>query len=290
MFKDRHLLNRCVFKVKYWWIVIHVTIELSRCRPDAAHLINLAAVSAEEGVKGWAVSLARSQRSPAGSGLGPRSRRGPPPRAPPGGCRPCQPHSRRGTDTGLGARRPWAALSSAPSAESLSLAEFASFCVHGQAELDDLEISRAQGVRRGGWARDASSLGLGLWMEGTARRGPFGHFSLPTHTESVEAGTYLAGSFGEDEWANLTPSFLPGRGAGGQRPPPPRSSSLLPRLCFSPALPETGWALLPPQGLWATLGTAHPSPCLSGLLLTVWVLGWPQARTEGVPPFSWFFC
>ena len=34
-------------------------------------------------------------------------------------------------------------------------------------------------------------------------------------TVSVEAGTYLAGSFGEDEWANLTASFLPGRGWQG---------------------------------------------------------------------------
>lgn len=81
---------------------------------------------------------------------------------------PCQPHSRRGTDTGPGARSPWATLSSAPSAESLSLTEFASFCVHEQAELDDLEISRVQGVRCREWAPNAPSLGLCLWMEGTA--------------------------------------------------------------------------------------------------------------------------
>lgn len=81
---------------------------------------------------------------------------------------PCQLHSRRGTDTNLGARRPWATLSSAPSAKSLSLTEFASFCVNEQSELDDLEISRVQGVRCRGWAWNASSLGLCLWMEGTA--------------------------------------------------------------------------------------------------------------------------
>ena len=43
----------------------------------------------------------------------------------------------------------------------------------------------------------------------------------------------------------------------------PRSSSLLSRLCFYPALPETGWMLLPSQALWAKLLTAHPSTCLS---------------------------
>lgn len=37
----------------------------------------------------------------------------------------------------------------------------------------------------------------------------------PTHTGSAEAGTYLVGSFGENKWANLTPSFLPGRGGRG---------------------------------------------------------------------------
>lgn len=81
---------------------------------------------------------------------------------------PCQLHSRQGTDTDLGARRPWATLSSAPSAKSLSLTEFASFFVNEQSELDDLEISRVQGVRCRGWAWNASSLGLCLWMEGTA--------------------------------------------------------------------------------------------------------------------------
>lgn len=74
---------------------------------------------------------------------------------------PCQLHSRRG-------RRPWTTLSSAPSAKSLSLTEFASFCVKEQRGLDDLVISRVQGVRCRGWAWTASSLGLCLWMEGTA--------------------------------------------------------------------------------------------------------------------------
>ena len=115
------------------------------------------------------MSLARSQGSPAGSGVGGLGLGGEDLLLEPDLGQPCQPHSRRGTDTGLGARRPWATLSSAPSAESLSLAEFASFCVQEQAELDDLEISRAQGVRCRGWARNASSLGLCLWMEGTAQ-------------------------------------------------------------------------------------------------------------------------
>ena len=119
IFKNRHLLNRCILKAKYWWIVIHVTTELSRCCLDAAHLIYSWDLQAEEGVEAWAVSLARTQGSLgvglAGEVLAPRAVTWE---------QPAQLHPRRGTDTGLGARSPWAALSSASSSShspSLSL-------------------------------------------------------------------------------------------------------------------------------------------------------------------------